>query len=87
MNMRVVDGQDFASVAESVLSEVREKGNLVHVTEEGQKPVYVVSGDSEHVLALLEQIEILKRLESGIGDAKAGRLHSAEEVLDTLPSR
>jgi len=79
--IRTHNPKEFESNAEHLLHETRDGGGLIEITKEGQDSVFMFQANREQLLSLMEDMRILKGIQQGLDDEKAGRLHSTEEVF------
>ncbi len=84
IHTQAYEAKDFESKAEHLLHEVRDTGGLIEITEEGQDSVFMIKANRTQLLSLMEDLAILSGIQEGLNDAKAGNLHSLDDVFSDL---
>jgi PHD/YefM family antitoxin component YafN of YafNO toxin-antitoxin module len=79
--IRTHNAKDFESNAEHLLHVARDSGEVIEITEDGQESVFMFQANREHLLSLMEDMQIREGIRAGLDDVKAGRIHSIEEVF------
>lgn len=83
----VYDVGDFETSPSDALSLVRERGEVIQITDGESEPMLLLRADKNILSRLLYEFEVLDRLRVGIADINAGRTIPAAEFFKELRKR
>ena len=82
----IYDAGEFESSPADALRMVRERGEVIQITDGESEPMLLLRADREVLGRVLDEMEVLEKLRQGLDDIRAGRTRPVEEVIAELRS-